>query len=137
MKGYLLSIVFLLAFTSCASKKSDETKVNIFDYKTVEKIELGFTKDNVVKNISEKHWEELLNIIERAEYDNDQYDEEKNPNGYAVALAGSDFKIKIFYKNSTIDEICAWIDADNILMNGKLYMLNEQEKLKNIIDGYK
>jgi uncharacterized protein YlzI (FlbEa/FlbD family) len=48
-----------------------------------------------------------------------------------------DYNIKIFYKDSAIDEIWVWIDADMIMMNGKWYILNEKEELKNIIETYK
>jgi hypothetical protein len=137
MKGCLLSIAFLIAFAGCAAQKSNTTKTSLPDYSTLEKIELSFLKLNTAKNVEHAHWQELLSIIETAEYDIDQYDEKLNPNGYQAKIAQPDYSIKLFYKDSTITEILSWTNAGNMLMNGKWYHLKEEGQLESIIGLYK
>jgi hypothetical protein len=100
-------------------------------------IELLFVNNGeiVSKNIHKEYWETILNIIKTAEYDDEQYDEIKNPSGYMLKIREQDYIIKIFYANNIIDEILIWIDSDGIKINGKWYTVKAgKEELVNIIN---
>jgi hypothetical protein len=137
-KILLVGVVLFSLFASCATQKDNviETENNV----SVERIELLF-RDNgesITKNIDEEYWGEILSIIADAEYDNEQYDEVKNPSGYMLKVIEQDYILKIFYSNSTIDEILIWDVSDRIKINGRWHTIKKgNEELFTIIDDSK
>jgi hypothetical protein len=53
-------------------------------------------------NINKEYWETILNIIKAAEYNDEQYDEIKNPSGYMLKVIEQDYILKILYANNSV-----------------------------------
>jgi hypothetical protein len=135
MKRTLFLVVVFSFFISCNTQKNSVKQLE--DNGSVVKIELLFSNNDetIIKNVNQEYWETIVQAVKTAEYDNDQYDEVKNPHGYMLKIAEQNYTLKIFYSNNIIDEILIWTGANRIKINGRWYILqNEKEEFFNILE---
>jgi hypothetical protein len=83
MKRNLLFFVTLLSLFVCCNTQKNRV-AQLKDNEVVDKIELLVSSDNkiIANSIKREHWSTVSNVIKAAEYDSEQYDEVKNPDGY-------------------------------------------------------
>jgi hypothetical protein len=135
MKQILFLVVVFSFFVSCSIQRNSVKQLE--DNGSVVKIELLFSNNDeiITKNVNQAYWKTIVWAVKTAEYDNDQYDEVKNPYGYMLKMAEQNYTLKIFYSNNTIDEILIWTGANRIKINGRWYILqNEKEEFFNILE---
>jgi signal recognition particle subunit SEC65 len=135
MKRILFLVVVFSLFISCSAQKNSVKQLE--DNGSVVKIELLFSSngETVTKNVGQAYWKTIVQAVKTAEYDNEQYDEVKNPRGYMIKMTEQNYILKIFYTNNIIDEILIWTGANKIKINGKWYILQtEKEELFHILE---
>ena len=130
-----IGVAFFSVFINCNAQKN--SIIEFENNGSIEKMELLFRNNDEVisKPINKEYWETILNIIKTSEYDNEQYDEIKNPSRYMLKIIKQDYVLKIFYTNNTFDTILVWIGSDRIAINGEWYTIKDGiGELFNIID---
>lgn len=87
-------------------------------------------------SFDKKDWDIILEIFHTAIYDEEQYDEIKNPNGYMIKITEQDYTITIHCSNGQKNFLSFWPNA--ISINGKWHSISPslRQKLDEIISNY-
>ena len=132
---WTLFLVLLVVLVGCQSQATHHSDTIEKELKSKLVLILSQGDEEVV--LKDEDAKKIYDLLDDIVYDGDQYDKDRNPEGYRLTLADSDYTLVEKKGEEVLQTIYMWKDIEHIKKENKWYFYTEvKNEIMAIVEKY-